>query len=196
MHTVQFLNHLVERHQVWTYLLIFLVTIVEGEIIGISSGILILLGALNVWIVFPALFLGGMAKTLLGYSIGLFLQKKFNGNRFFNYVERKVLTFMPRFKEKPFWSIFVSKFIIGLNHLVIIFSGYKKISFKTFMKAEVLSTAIWVPEMIFLGYFFSYAAFHISKRLSEFTLIIVLFIIGFFIFDKMISLLYEVFENI
>ena len=194
MDTVQALSHLVENNQILAYLLIFVVTIFEGEVIAISAGILILLGALNFWLCLLALLCGGFLKTLFGYSLGRFLQNKFNHNRFFRYIEKKVLSIMPHFEEKPFWSIFISKFIM-MNHVVIVFSGYKKVRFKKYLQAEIISTIIWALSLLALGYFFSYAAIRVSKQISGFFLIIVLFIIGFFLLEKLISLLYDFFEN-
>lgn len=195
MHTVQVLKHIVENNQLYAYLLIFLVTIVEGEVIAISAGIMILLGALNFWICLLAILCGGTIKTFLGYFIGSTLNKKFKNHKFFRYVEKKVFTIMPHFEKKPFWSIFISKFLL-INHLVIIFAGYKKINFRKYLKAEVFSTIIWAPSLLLLGYFFSYTAIRLSEQISDFFLIIVLLLIGFFLLDKVIILLYDVFENL
>ncbi len=195
MHTVQVLKHIVENNQLYAYLLIFLVTIVEGEVIAISAGIMVLLGALNFWICLLAILCGGAIKTFLGYFIGRTLNKKFQNHKFFRYVERKVFSIMPHFECKPFWSIFISKFLL-INHLVIIFAGYKKIVFKKYLQAEIISTLIWAPMLLLLGYFFSYTAIRLSKEISDFLLIIVLFIVGFFLLDKLITFLYDVFENL
>lgn len=194
MHTVETLKYVIEHNQLLAYLLIFAITIFEGEVVTISAGILILLGALHFWIALIAILCGGVIKSFLGYFIGGFLNKRFHHNRFFQYIEKKVLSIMPHFEEKPFWSIFVSKFLM-VNHIVIIFSGYKKINFKKYIQAEILSTVLWAFSLIALGYFFSYAAFRISDRLSEFLLIVLLFIVGFFIIEKIVSFLYNIFED-
>lgn len=195
MHTLQALSHLIENNQTIAYLLVFLITIFEGELVAISAGILVLLGALNFWVALLAIFVGGLLKTFSGYALGKFLNKRFNHNKFFQYIEKKVFTVMPHFEQRPFWSIFISKFLM-MNHVVILFAGYRKINFKKYLKAEVISTAIWAPTMLLLGYFFSYTAFQTSKKLSEFLLIIILFIIAFFLLEKLISFLYDVFEHI
>lgn len=194
MHTVQALRYVVEHNQVLAYFLIFITTIIEGEVVAISAGILILLGGLNFWIAFLAILGGGVIKSFLGYFIGIQLNKRFHEHRFFQYIERKVLAVMPHFQEKPFWSIFVSKFLM-VNHIVIIFSGYKKINFKKYIQAELLSNIIWAISLLALGYFFSYTAFHVSTKLSEFLLIVVLFIVGFFLLEKVVSILYNLFED-
>jgi len=195
MDTIQILNNIVEGNQVLAYLLIFLVTIFEGEVIALSAGVLILLGALNFWVCLLALFCGGMVKTFLGYSIGRGLYLKFKTYKFFKYIEKKVFGIMPHFERKPFWSIFISKFLM-INHVVIIFAGYKKVNFKKYLQAEVISTAIWAPSLLVLGYFFSYAAVQLSEEISEFFLIVVLFVVGFFALEKVVILMYDVIGNI
>ena len=194
MNTVNILRHLVENNLVFTYLLIFLITIVEGEIVTIAAGILVLLGVLNFWVSLIIIFCGGMLKTLLGYSIGKFLHRKFNNHKFFQYIERRVLGIMPHFEQKPFWSIFISKFIM-VNHLVIIFAGYKNINFKKYLRAEVSSTLFWAPGLMLLGYFFSYTAIQVSNEIWKFSLIILILILLFIIFDKFVGWMYEIFEE-
>lgn len=193
MHTINLLTVFVEHHQILAYLIIYVGLVFEGEFFIISTGILTHLGALNFWISFIFVLLGAFSKTFIGYTLGKFLFKKFNHHRFFKYIQKRVYDFLPRFKAKPFWSIFVSKFIVGANHLVIIFSGYEKIDYKKFLKAEISSTIIWAPLLLFLGYFFSYTAFNISREIWRFSFIVLILIILFIIFDKLISWIYKIF---
>ena len=195
MHTIQILNHLVASNQPLAYCLIFFIVIIEGEVTAISAGILILLGALNFWFSLFIIFCGGMIKTLLGYYFGGFLYKKYNNSKLFQYIEKKVFSIMPDFKRNPFRHSFISKFILGLNHLVLVFSGYQKINFKTYLKAELSSTFLWTFLMLTLGYFFSYTALYVSHELWRFALIVLLLIIGFLSFDRLIAWLYELFEE-
>lgn len=195
MDTVQILSHFIENNQILAYLFIFLITILEGEVVAISAGILVLLGALNFWLCLIFVLLGAVVKTYCGYFLGAFLHRKFNNNKFFQHIEKRVLSILPRFNKSPFWSIFFSKFIFGINHVVLLFSGYRKIKFDIYRNAEFLSTIVWAPLMIALGYFFSYAALNMSGEISKFLLIILLFIIGFFLLDKLITFVYEVLEE-
>ena len=195
MHTVDILKNLVEHHLLLTYFLIFFITIFEGEIIAISAGILVLLGALNFWFALIVIFLGGMVKTICGYSLGKFLHSKFNSNKFFQHIEKRVLTMMPHFKQKPFWSIFISKFLM-VNHLVILFAGYKSIDFKKYFRGGVVSTLFWAQGMMLLGYFFSYAAIRVSEEIWRFSLIILVLVILFVVLDRIVGWLYEIFEEL
>ena len=101
---------------------------------------------------------------------------------------------MPHFKQKPFWSIFISKFIM-VNHLVILFAGYHNIDFKKYLRAEVSSTLFWAPGLMLLGYFFSYTAIRASNEIWNFSMLILIFMILFVLFDKLVSWLYELFEE-
>jgi membrane-associated protein len=195
MHTVNLLSQLVENHQILAYGLIYLGLIFEGEIFVISTGILAHIGALNFWFALLFIVLGGLSKTFLGYALGGYLYKKFNKNNIFIYVQKRVYNVFPRFKTKPFWSVFISKFIMGINYLVVIFSGYEKVDYKQFLKAEVSSTLIWAPSLLTLGYFFGYTALHISREIWKFTFVIIILFIIFLMFDKFVTWIYELFEE-
>jgi len=195
MHTVNLLTRLVENHQILAYGIIFLGLIFEGEFFLISTGILLHLSALNLYLAFSVVLLGGIFKAFIGYALGGFLYKKFQHHRFFKYIQKRVYNILPRFKIKPFWSIFISKFIIGANNVVIIFSGFEKIEYKKFLKAEISATVIWVPLMLALGYFFSYAALNVSRDIWKFLMVVLILYIIFIIFDKLVGWLYEIFEE-
>ena len=174
MHTVKFLIRLVEHHQVVTYGIIYLGMVVEGEFLLICTGTLMHLGALNFYLAIAVVSCGAFSKTLIGYALGKFLFKKFNHHKFFEYIKKRVYHILPRFKAKPFWSIFVSKFIMGANNLAIIFSGFEKINYRKFLKAEIFSTIIWMPVLLSLGYFFSYTALRVSHDVWRFLIMILI----------------------
>jgi membrane protein DedA with SNARE-associated domain len=185
----------VEHHQTLTYAIILLGLIFEGEVIIISTGILAHLGALNIWFAIIFILCGAVAKTFFGYALGGYLYQKYHHNGFFRYIQKRVYSFLPRFKEQPFWSVFVSKFIMGANNIVILFSGYEKIEYKNFVKAELIATFIWAPLLLSLGYFFSYTALSVSRDVWKFLAVVLVLFIIFILFDKLVSWLYELFEE-
>ncbi len=195
MHTVNLLTRLVENHQILAYGIIYLGLIFEGEVVVISVGILAHLGALNFWFALFFILLGGFSKTFILYALGGFLFKKFNHHKFFRYIQKRVYTVFPRFKAKPFWNIFISKFIMGVNYLVVIFSGFEKIEYKEFLKAEISSTVIWAPIMLSLGYLFGITALNVSREIWRFSMVVVVLFILFILFDKLVTWLFEVFEE-
>ncbi len=194
MNTVKLLAQLVEHHQVLIYLLIFIGIVLEGEFILLSTGILIHLGALNPYFALIFVLVGGLSKTFLGYYIGSFIYDRWNHLKFFKYIEKRVFNIMPHFEQKPFWSIFISKFIL-VNHIVILYAGYKKIIFKKYLQAEISATIIWAPLLLLLGYVFSYTALRISHEIWQFSMVVLVLFIMFILFDKLVSWLYELFEE-
>ncbi len=194
MHTVQVLNHLVQDNQVLAYLVIFVGLIFEGEVVVITAGVLSYLGVLDFWTALFFILAGGITKTFSVYYLGEFIYRKYNQHSLLKYLERRVLYFLPRFKQKPFWSIFISKFIMSVNFWVIVFSGYNKINYKTFLKAELISTIIWAPSLFCLGFFFSQTALALSKEINKFSLLIFIFLVVFLLFDKLAANFYRIFE--
>ncbi len=195
MHTIELLKSLVEQHQFLAYGIIYLGIVLEGEFIVISAGILAYLGALNFWVALVFIILGGLSKSIFGYALGKFLFDKWNHNGFFKYIKSRVKYFLPSFKHHPFWSVFVSKFIWGANHLVILFSGFERIDRKKYLKAEFLSTLIWAPGLMLLGYFFSYTALQLTEELYRFFTITLILFILYFLFDRVFTWAYAIFEE-
>ncbi len=195
MHTVNILRHLIENYQIVVYLFIFLGLVIEGEFILIAIGILFHLGAINMYLALLFALLGLVSKTMLGYYLGGLIHAKWNHTKFLKHIEKRLPNIMPHFKEKPFWSIFISKFIMGVNNIVIISSGYHKINFNKYLKAEFYSTILWAPALIALGYFFSFTAISVSREVWRFSFIILVLIILFMIVDKLIRSIYEFSEE-
>jgi membrane protein DedA with SNARE-associated domain len=196
MLTLSHIRHFVELHADIAYILITLGVIIEGEIVVVIAGIFANLGSLNVFIAFIATMVGGGVKSVLGYTLGYYLQNNHSGRPIVSQSERRVNYFLPRFSERPFWSIFASRFLIlGLHWFSLIFSGYKKIKVRTFAEAELASLMLWSVAVLALGYFFSYTALSISRDIRKFIVIIFLFFIAFFILEKIIAFIIELWEN-
>ncbi len=193
--SVSAIRNFVEIHAIIVYLIIFLGVIIEGEIMVIFAGIFSHLGSINPFIALTFVLFGGAAKSIIGYSIGYGLQKNYSHRPFIYKMERRISYFLPKFKEKPFWSIFTSRFLIlGVGWFTVIFSGYKKIPLKIYAKAESYSLVIWSIGILALGYFFSFTALSISKDVRKFLAIILIFFISFFVIERVIAFIVELFN--
>ena len=194
--TISAIRHFVEIHAVAIYLVIILGVILEGEIMVIFAGIFSHLGSINIFIALTAVIFGGAMKSIIGYSIGYSLQKHHSHRPFINKMERRISYFLPRFEERPYWSIFLSRFLIlGIGWFTVIFSGYKKIPLKIYARAESYSLGLWSVGMIALGYFFSFAALSVSRDVRKFLAIILIFFISFFIIEKVIAFVVELLND-
>lgn len=196
MLTLQTLSHFFENNQLLAYLMIFLWVILEGEFILVVTGILVHLGVLSFTEAFLVGFLGAFTKTICWYYTGVLIFKKYPHSRFFRYLEKKVFSILPNFKKRPFWSIFGSKFIYGINHFTMIFSGYLKVKFQKYFKAEMFSSIPWVCGLLLLGYFFSFTALNITQNVRNFVILILIFLLAFLFIEKLIVVLYEIWKGL
>ncbi len=191
--TLSHIGNFVELHADIVYFLIVLGVIIEGEIAVILAGIFSHLGSLNIFIVFIVTMIGGALKSVLGYCIGAYLQKHHSGKSFIKYAEYRINYFLPRFSERPFWSMFVSRFLIlGFHWFTLLFAGYKRIKLRTFAEAELVSLLVWSTSVLALGYFFSYTALLISRDIRKFIVIIFLFFLAFFVLEKIVAFIIEI----
>jgi len=194
--SINLIRYFVEAHAIIIYLIIIIGVILEGEIVVILAGIFSHLGSINPIIALFCVIIGGATKSFLGYAIGLHLQNKHSHRPFLGKIERRISYFLPHFNEQPFWSIFVSRFfLLGMGWFTLVFSGYRKVPIKIYAKAEAFSLAIWSVGVLALGFFFSYTALSISKDVRNFLGIILVFFIGFFILERVIALIIELFEE-
>lgn len=183
-------------HASLIYLLIILGVIIEGEIAVILAGIFAHLGALDIYVALAVVVFAGAIKSVLGYSIGYYLQKNRSELPIICNIENRVHRFFPRFNERPFWSIFLSRFLIfGIYWFALIFAGFSKTKLRIFIKAEIISLIAWSVVMLSLGYFFSQTAISISRDFRNFFGLILAFFIGFFILEKVLGFIVKLFEN-
>lgn len=184
-------------YAIGVYVLIYLGVIIEGEIVVILAGIFAHLGAINIFSALIATILGGFTKSTIGYSFGYYLEKHHSKKSFMKLTESKISYFLPKFAERPFWSIFISRFfILGLNWFTLIYSGYKKVNLRTFIKAEVSSLLLWSAIMLTLGYVFSYTALSVGRDVRRFLILLVLFFIAFFIIERIVSFILEILTGV
>ncbi|MCX6754214.1 MAG: VTT domain-containing protein [Candidatus Nomurabacteria bacterium] len=187
--------HIAEIHASIVYLLIILGVIIEGEIMVIIAGIFAHLGSINIYLAFLSTVLGGGIKSMIGYSLGYYLHENHSDKKIISRTENRVNYFLPNFLKKPFLSLFLSRFLIlGIYWFALIYAGYKKINLRTFIKAEASSLVVWAISMLSIGFFFSYTALSISRDVRKFVGIILLFFVVFFILEKIVAFIIELFE--
>jgi len=196
MLSIGYIRHFAFDNAAIAYLLVILGMIIEGEIVVVIAGIFTHLGSLNIFLVVISIIVGGSIKSFVGYNIGFYLQKHHSTNKFLMQAESRVNYFLPNYLQKPFLSIFLSRFLIlGMHFFSLVFAGYKKIKIRTFIKAEASSLVAWSIAMLSIGYFFSLTAMSISKDIRKFLGIILIFFLMFFILEKIIAFAVELFET-
>lgn len=186
---LNFFISFVEAHRFIGYAILFVGMLLEGETILIGAGILIYLKAFDPFDTFMIAISGVIVGDFLWYYLGMFLHKRYAENKMIVYAKKNILRLLPNFEQKPFWSIFASKFIYGLNHSALVFSGFLKINLTLFAKAEILASIMWTIGNLILGYMMSYAAINITHNIKFFGVIIVSLILVFIGVQRLITYL-------
>ena len=181
----------VAAHKFAALFAFFIAMVLEGETFLIIAGVLVHLGALSLWEILPIAIFGSILGDVTWYSIGVFIRKIKRAERMIGGLESIVGRLLPKFKEKPFTSLIVAKYIYGTNHATLILSGVIGMNFWLFAKAEIVASALWITVFLSLGYLFGSAAILISQKVSVFLLIVLIFIASFLAIQRGISFYIE-----
>lgn len=184
---LNFFISFVEAHRFIGYAILFVGMLLEGETILIGAGILVHLKAFDPFDTFMIALSGVFFGAFLWYYLGMFLHKRYAENKMLIYAKKNILRLLPNFEQKPFWSIFTSKFIYGLNHSALVFSGFLKINLALFAKAEIFASIIWTIGNLMLGYIVSYAAINITHNIKFFGIIIITLMLAFMGAQRLIA---------
>ena len=195
MHFLEIITLYIDQHIVLTYCTILFAIVIEGEVALIVLGILAHTRLVPLPAAITLAVFGAAIKTTAGYVIGQTIKKYIPKNKMFDFMERRVLAVFPHFAEKPFWSLFFSKFIYGLNHFTIIFAGYIGSRVRTYITAEAISSVAWITIMFSIGYFFSYAAFELSHDIRKVALYLLVGIFAFLLVEKIVGFIIELVES-
>ena len=148
------------------YLFIIAAMIVEGEIFLFAAAFLASQGYLSPEFTFLAIF-GGV---MLGDSFWFWLGHKINHSN--TWLSRWLVAKTGRFDEallnNSLRTIFISKFVYGAHHLMMMRAGVIKLKFREFFKDDFAANLVWVFIIGGLGYL-SGASFQFVKQYLKFT---------------------------
>lgn len=189
------LSQLVLAHQNWSYYIIALATILQGEITILVAIYLVLSGSLKLWLVVLSSFVSILVSDYVLYFIGWKLRNtKFGWSWYKKLKSNKKIQFYSYYISQNLNKIVVlSKFLIGANLITVLMAGWNRVKFGKFLKAHLQAVFVWFLIMIPLAYFLSGSAYALkaSKVFKRAELIIafafLLFIIGESLFKKFLE---------
>ena len=177
MHTL-LLHYLAIAWWPFGFLLVFLGMFIEGDIIIFISAFFAHEGFLPL----AGLLLASFTGTITGDILWYFGGKKLGCSSFICRLINKFTRPLDRHLIKsPFRTIFISKFSYGVHHGILTRAGMLGISFKKYLKYDIVSSAIWVSIITALGYG-SGAYFSLFKRYLRFAEIAILLGVIIFLF--------------
>jgi len=140
------------------YLIVFVLCIVEGPIVMLTSGFLYRLGEFSLFPLYLSLMSGDFVADLGWYAVGRFaagpIINKFG--RFLNLTPEIINKIEQRFKTYQNKILFISKITMGFGFALatLIVAGMLKVNFKKYAVLNFFGGFIWTAFLVTIGYFF------------------------------------------
>ncbi len=163
-----------------SYLGIFLTVAFSGYALPIPEEIVLILGGYLAargivslpLVMLISIFAGTTGDGLIFYLSG-------HGSRFTQKYHEKVEKthlgwYLRHMKEHSWTTVFFSRFIVGMRFFNPLVAGLMNIQWKTFISATFVSTLIYTPVVVLIGYYSNhqiYRIIHLARSVRHFILI-------------------------
>lgn len=170
----------------YKYILLFFSIIIEGPILMIASGFLILTGFFNPIYAFLVILVGDLVGDVIWYYIGYFFAEPFlkKYGKFFKItpeIFEKSKNLFHKYHEK---ILFFSKITIGLgiSLATLLTAGASHISFRKYIMLNFLGEIVLVSMLLSIGYFFGQMYFSIADTFKVYFTVGTILFVGTFLF--------------
>ncbi|MEM5294577.1 VTT domain-containing protein [Burkholderia sp. JPY481] len=164
LHLDQHLSALIVQFGTAIYALLFVVVFVEfaflplfflpGDPLIFICGALAATGALNVWIIAPALFVATVAGSIVGYAIGHAVGDKVYTRNYY-WLNRNALSRAHAFSEaRGRLTFLLSPYIAVVRTFAPFAAGVSQMTFSRFVTFVTAGAALWIVSLIAAGYLF------------------------------------------
>lgn len=167
------------------YALIAFGIFIEGDAILFTAGFLTHQGLFNPILAFLWLLAGGIFGDVLWYQLGAYLQHK--NNRVVRWLKSVTEPLGPHLLERPKRSLFLSKFLYGINHAILCKAGALGLPLKEFMIDDLPGNIAWILIVGGLGYASSAGIVHIGHSIKYVEIGLVVGIILLTLLSRLIS---------
>ena len=174
---ISFISTAIEAHQ---YSVPFLGSFFGGEETIIALTILSYHGLVPLFAIFLFSLLGTVASDTLWFFVGktLLFDKMISHKYFRKGYDRIAWVIDSIFRGNHFVSLLVTKFLYGTRIITIMYISREKIPFKIFFVYNVLTTLVWLPVVMAIGWFAGkgISAVAVSKNMQAVVVFMVIFI--------------------
>lgn len=152
----------------WGYPLMFVLMFFEGPFATMIAAFLASQGYFNIGIVFGLSVVGDVLGDIGLYHIGYFggphiIEKT---QKFLKISSTVVEKLKRKFHENSERLVFLVKSTTGLSYITFITAGALRMKLSLFVKNSILGGFVWSGLLVFIGYFFGYAAAQISQYIK------------------------------
>lgn len=140
----------------YSYLVLFLGVVLEGEIFPLAAGFLVSLGVMDFGSAVLVTFVGAFGGDVLWFFAGRYFGRPLvnAANRWFGLAGRRLLRLEQHFAEKGERTLWLTKFIYSFGHSSIIVAGVAGMRLRAFVRVDLPASLVWAVVFITLGYFF------------------------------------------
>ncbi len=143
---------LVEFLKEYSYPILFIWSIMEGETGLIMAGILSHTGDMNLWLSILVAGIGGFVGDTIYFFIGR-LNKKYVAKKLKNHRRKFALAYL-LLKRYGWIIIFIQRYMYGMRTIIPIAIGMTKYSTTKFLIINFISAIIWAAITILLAWYF------------------------------------------
>ncbi len=133
------------------YIIVALGMFVEGDIVLFSAAFVASLGLLDLGNLAMVVFISMLLGDAIWYTFGKAIRSA-TGNWLNKWVSKVTHPFDAHIKERPFHTIFFSKFAYGFHHAILLRAGSLKIPYPNLLRADIIATFVWMIIVGGLGY--------------------------------------------
>ena len=142
----------------YKYLLLFMGIVIEGPILMIASGFLVLSGFFSLVPTFFVILAGDLLGDVIWYYIGYFFAEPFlrKYGKFFKITPEIFEKAKSLFHENHVKILLISKITIGAGMALatLMAAGASHVSFKKYMALNFIGETVLVSILMTIGYFF------------------------------------------
>lgn len=165
-----FLGHYLNISLPLAYVIIFLGMMIEGDVTLFTAVFLSRQGILDLG---PSLLVA-TGGVLVGDFLWFWAGRKLHENsRFYRWAMRLAEPFDRHLTDRPYHAMFISKFVYGVGHIVIMRTAALKFKLRRFARIDLPATLFWVVCVAVFAYLAgtSFELFKSSFRFAEFGLL-------------------------
>ncbi len=146
------------------YALISFGMMLEGDIVLFAGALLMHQGFFDVGDMVVVVLGGVLIGDVLWYYLGFRLIGR-APSFLVRWIERIAYPFDAHIRERPFRTIFISKFAYGMHHALLARAGMIRLPFRKFFRDDALASAVWILIIGGLGYASSASFFFLKHYL-------------------------------
>ena len=165
------------------YAVVFVLCIVEGPIVMISSGFLYRLGQFDFLPLYFSMVGGDFVADILWYGVGRYgglpLIRRFG--KYINITENTIIKIEKRFRTYQNKILFISKITMGFGFALatLLVAGILRVDFKKYALLNFLGGFIWTGFLMAVGYFFGNVYDAIAGPLKIVFVVALIFVVIF-----------------